>query len=335
MNKTLRVAITSEKMNNRGYEQVMRAFSDLTMLELCTPIVYGSQKDFVALRNALGLQLNVNLVKDGGDVQDGRVNFFDCPVDEGRAVAEAWCQDGTADVVVSTDWHPAKGQQPLLVNESVRVLIPTAPWTREGLVEKAKQLRAILRRDFMLSTPRIAVLADGSRNEDGSWGEFEAETLRPAVEALMQENVPVFGPYEAGNYADGRQYEQFDGIVACTPEQAMTLLDATEDGRGAMLVEGLPYVLTVVRPNAKTCPQTAGEQPQEGQTLRNAVYLALDVLRHRVAYDRPYRNPLQKLYHEKKDDSEKVRFAVPKAKADHRAAAPAEKPKKETAETTE
>ena len=34
----------------------------------------------------------------------------------------------------------------------------------------------------------------------------------------------------------------------------------------------------------------------------------------RQFYDEPMQNPLPKLYHEKRDDSEKVRFAIPKAK---------------------
>ena len=36
--------------------------------------------------------------------------------------------------------------------------------------------------------------------------------------------------------------------------------------------------------------------------------------RNRSTYDEPMTNPLPKLYHEKRDDSEKVRFTIPKAK---------------------
>ena len=45
MNKTIRVAITSERINNRSYELTAKTFLDLTLFELCTPIVYGSKKD--------------------------------------------------------------------------------------------------------------------------------------------------------------------------------------------------------------------------------------------------------------------------------------------------
>ena len=329
MNKAIRVAITSERMNNRGYELVFKTFSDLTLLELCTPIVYGSEKDAIELRNALGLQLNINIVGKAEEAQDGKLNFCNAP-EEGKQRAEADCQNGAADALVMIECRPADGQQPLLVNGRVRIVVPTTTYDKESLKAKVKELRDLLRRDFMLSTPRIALLAANNRNEDGSWGTEETETIRPAVEELMEENVPAFGPYDATAFADSRQYEQFDGILANSKEQALALLDATEDAQGAMLVEGPAYVVTAIRPNAKSCPKTAGEEPQEGQTLRNAIYLALDVVRHRISYDRPFRHPLQKLYHEKKDDSEKVRFAIPKPKGEKKTAAAEEKAAEET-----
>ena len=46
--------------------------------------------------------------------------------------------------------------------------------------------------------------------------------------------------------------------------------------------------------------------------LRHAIYLAIDAFRNRETYDEAASHPLPKLYHERKDESEKVRFAIPK-----------------------
>ena len=46
--------------------------------------------------------------------------------------------------------------------------------------------------------------------------------------------------------------------------------------------------------------------------MLHAIYLAIDIFRHRKEYDEASLNPLPKLYHEKKDDSDKVRYAIPK-----------------------
>ena len=44
--------------------------------------------------------------------------------------------------------------------------------------------------------------------------------------------------------------------------------------------------------------------------MRQAIYTAIDVWRNRQNYDEPLQNPLPKLFHEKREDGEKVRFAV-------------------------
>ena len=43
-NYKIRVGITHGDINGVGYEVILKTFSDPTMLELCTPIIYGSPK---------------------------------------------------------------------------------------------------------------------------------------------------------------------------------------------------------------------------------------------------------------------------------------------------
>ena len=38
------------------------------------------------------------------------------------------------------------------------------------------------------------------------------------------------------------------------------------------------------------------------------------MFRNRMEYDEPFANPLPKLYHEKREDGDKARFAMPRAK---------------------
>ena len=58
----------------------------------------------------------------------------------------------------------------------------------------------------------------------------------------------------------------------------------------------------------------AGTGVADENSFRQAVFMAIDIYRNRAIYDEPMANPLPKLYHEKKDDSEKVRFNIPKPK---------------------
>ena len=43
-NKRVRVAITHGDTNGIGYELIFKTFAEPEMLELCTPIIYGSPK---------------------------------------------------------------------------------------------------------------------------------------------------------------------------------------------------------------------------------------------------------------------------------------------------
>ena len=42
--RKIRVAITQGDTNGVGYEVILKVFADPAILELCTPIIYGSPK---------------------------------------------------------------------------------------------------------------------------------------------------------------------------------------------------------------------------------------------------------------------------------------------------
>ena len=72
--------------------------------------------------------------------------------------------------------------------------------------------------------------------------------------------------------------------------------------------------LVQTAPLASDAFRNAGKNLSDECSMRHAVYLAIDIFRNRQNYDEPLKNPLKKLYHEKRDESEKVRFNIPKAK---------------------
>ncbi len=75
-NKKIRVAITQGDTNGIGYEVILKAFADPMMLELCTPIIYGSPKVATYHRKALDLQTNFSIIEKAEDMQDGRLNML-------------------------------------------------------------------------------------------------------------------------------------------------------------------------------------------------------------------------------------------------------------------
>ena len=75
-NKKIRVAITHGDTNGIGYELIFKVFAAPEMLELCTPIIYGSPKVAAYHRKALDIEGNFSIVNSADEAEDGRVNLL-------------------------------------------------------------------------------------------------------------------------------------------------------------------------------------------------------------------------------------------------------------------
>ena len=81
-NRKIRVGITHGDINGVGYEVILKTFSDPTMLELCTPVIYGSPKVAAYHRKAMEIPTNFSIVNTAEDAQDGRVKVVNCIEEE-------------------------------------------------------------------------------------------------------------------------------------------------------------------------------------------------------------------------------------------------------------
>ena len=78
----IRIAITHGDTNGIGYETIFKTFSDPTMLELCTPIIYGSPKIAAYHRKTLGIQANFSIINKAEDAHADKLNMLTCFDDE-------------------------------------------------------------------------------------------------------------------------------------------------------------------------------------------------------------------------------------------------------------
>ena len=182
--------------------------------------------------------------------------------------------------------------------------------TKQKIVEKAAIFHQALRRDLRVSSPRIAVLALNPRcGEDGILGDEEQTIITPAIKELAEQGIQVFGPYAADDFFGRCAYYRFDGVLAMYHDQGQTPFKAVAYEYGVRYTAGLQLIRTAPAHGVNFA--AAGKNTTDEQSLRNAVYVAIDVWRNRQNYDEPLGNPLPKLYHEKRDESEKVRFRSP------------------------
>lgn len=334
--KMIRVAITHGDTNGIGYELILKTFQANEMLELCTPIVYGAPKVAAFHRNALGIQTPYTVIQRAEEAKDGRMNMLsvineEVKVEFGsateasdaaalKAVAKAKedAANGLFDVLVKAPVADKSYDAPLpmLISDQLRMAMVTTGLplkdvprvvTKELIEQKALLLHQTLRRDFRISKPRIAILAMNIQP-----GEEEEHIIKPAIEALGEQKVNAFGPYPADSFLGEGKYNAFDAVLALYDNQALSPFKTLDNGEGVSYAAG--QELIEASPLAMADFSNAGRNMADENSMRHAIYLVLDVFRNRMNYDEPMKNPLKKLYHEKKDESEKVRFNIPKAK---------------------
>ena len=360
-NKRIRIAITHGDTNGIGYELIFKTFAEPEMLELCTPIIYGSPKVATYHRNALNIEANFTIIKDASEAQNGRLNLlpvFDdeikvelgVPSEEAgvaglRAVDKALedYRQGLFDVLVTApidnnehfhfsgqsryiEDHLDTEEQGLsvLINDGLRIALATRNLplrqvaesiSKASIVNNVSALFKSLRRDFRLSCPRIAVLGlNPKAGDNGLLGSEEQEMILPAIDELVENGIQALGPYPADTFFGCNDAEQFDGILAMYYEQGLAPFRTLSSCHGIIYTAGLSLIRTAAEiPNSLAL---AGKGIADELPFRHAIYLAIDIFRNRAEYDAPMGNPLPKLYKERRDESDKVRFAIPRKRED-------------------
>lgn len=92
--RKIRVGITHGDINGIGYEVILKSFSDPAMLELCTPIVYGSPKVAAYHRKAMDIPVNFSIINDAGHAQEDKLNVLSCTEDELKVELTRPSQEG-------------------------------------------------------------------------------------------------------------------------------------------------------------------------------------------------------------------------------------------------
>ena len=164
--------------------------------------------------------------------------------------------------------------------------------TKERIVRDLDTLRPALMEDFGIVEPRIAVMALNPHAGDGGLlGREEQEIIRPAIVEAFSKGVLAFGPFAADGLFAGGGYAKYDGILAMYHDQGLAPFK-TLSPDGVNFTAGLSKVRT--SPDHGTAYDIAGQDKADPQSMRNAIYAAIDIAEHRRAWAEWTRNPLQR-----------------------------------------
>ena len=303
-----RIGITQGDPNGIGWEVIIKALADPRITEFFTPVIYGSTKAAACYRNAIAEieQFSYVPVASAAEARRGRINLVACgeiaeiqpgkPTPEaGRAAVEALrtamrdLKAGELDALVTAPFDKETVQSDdfrhtghteylaaelegesmmIMCSDVLRVGLVTkhipvseiaASISKEKIVGDLRILRRSLVEDFGVVEPRIAVMALNPHAGDGG--------------LLGREEQEIIRP----------------AIVEAFREGVLAF--------GPFFTAGLAAVRT--SPDHGTAFDIAGKDKADPQSMRNAIYTAIDIVRNRAAWSEWSSNPLPRAEREK------------------------------------
>jgi 4-hydroxythreonine-4-phosphate dehydrogenase len=164
--------------------------------------------------------------------------------------------------------------------------------SKETIQSKLLLLYHSLKNDFGVLTPKIAVLGlNPHAGEQGMLGKEEVEIIQPAIDELKKNGLLLFGPFPADGFFGSKSFLNYDGVLAMYHDQGLIPFKTMAAGNGVNYTAGLPIVRT--SPDHGTAYDIAGKNLANGDSLRNAAYLAVDVFNQRKHQKELAINPLK------------------------------------------
>lgn len=165
--------------------------------------------------------------------------------------------------------------------------------TSERIISTLKTFHASLIQDFNIMRPRIAVLGFNPHSgDDGIIGSEEQKVINPAIKkARESENILAFGPFSADGFWGFQRENTFDGVLAMYHDQGLIPFKMKFGDIGVNFTAALPFVRT--SPDHGTAMDIAGKNIANPESMRSAVFMAVDAVRARMNRIEMYANPLK------------------------------------------
>jgi len=162
---------------------------------------------------------------------------------------------------------------------------------KDTVVKAIKNLDVMLRQDFNIIKPKIAVLGlNPHAGELGTIGVEEMEQISPAISNARNAGILAFGPYSADGFFGAGSCFNFDAVLAMYHDQGLTGFKAIAFDAGVNYTAGLNIIRT--SPGHGTAFDIAGKGVSSVEGMRNAFYLAVDAVRNRRNHATNNMNPL-------------------------------------------
>lgn len=176
--------------------------------------------------------------------------------------------------------------------------------TQDLILQKIRIMNNSLVRDFGIRKPKIAVLGlNPHAGDKGVLGIEEETVIIPAIQKAFEMGMLAFGPYPADGFFGSSKFGEFDGILAMYHDQGLIPFKSMAFQSGVNFTAGLPVVRT--SPAHGTAFELAGKNIASSESFREAIFMAVDIVKNRRLYDEITRNPLKISSLEEDSDADK------------------------------
>jgi len=230
-----------------------------------------------------------SLTRASEDLKNGNIQgIVTAPISKNNIQADDFKFPGHTEYFTET--FGADDSLMFLCNESLRIGVATGhipltevkeKLTTEVLTQKINLMLQSLKKDFGIGKPRVAVLGlNPHAGEEGLLGNEENEVIAPVISQFKEKGELVFGPYPADGFFGNASYSKFDGVLAMYHDQGLIPFKTIAFEDGVNFTAGLSIVRT--SPDHGTAFGIAGKNIAHEQSMRSALYMAIDIVRNRT-----------------------------------------------------
>jgi len=234
------------------------------------------------------------------DLKAGKIDVLvTCPINKDNVAQAGFKFPGHTEFFA--DAFGAKQHLMFMVSDTLRVGVQTghipladvpSKITQDAIVAKVKTMTQTLQKDFTIRKPRIAILGlNPHAGDKGVIGTEDDQIIAPAIQSVNDKGMVAAGPFPADGFFGSSDYSKFDAVLAMYHDQGLIPFKALAFDAGVNYTAGLPIVRT--SPGHGTAYQIAGKGIASEQSLRQAIYVAVDVFLRRSENERLESNRLK------------------------------------------
>jgi len=220
------------------------------------------------------------------ELKEGLIDaLVTAPIDKNTIHSEAFPFRGHTEFL--TQYFQVKESLMCMISDNMRVAVATehvplkevpSLITKEYLQAKLSVLEKSLQKQFGISKPKIAVLGLNPHAGDGGLiGKEEDEIIKPVIQEFKNKGRIVAGPFPADGFFGTDAIKKYDAVMALYHDQGLIPFKTLAFDEGVNFTAGLPVIRT--SPDHGTAYNIAGKNLANENSMRQAIYLAIDVLK--------------------------------------------------------